>query len=173
VSGDQSATELAGRIPRLAANNSSECGRIWETEIVRDLGEIAYTTQLRYLVSTENQSNDALPKMIDGVTDTRLKQAPAIACVENQEAPPAPRHWTMDNRIDRVMLTVVNSQSLAGTDQRRYFRATGNKATTLFSEAISSLFLLPVNLLTVPVNQAATLFADKNRQRIVLDLRVN
>ena len=34
-----------------------------------------YVTQLRYLMSTEEQIIDALPKMVDAATDTQLKQA--------------------------------------------------------------------------------------------------
>ncbi len=34
-----------------------------------------YTTQLRHLLSTEEQIVDALPKMIDGATDMQLKKA--------------------------------------------------------------------------------------------------
>ena len=34
-----------------------------------------YTAQLRYLLSTENQIVDGLPKMIDHAEETQLKQA--------------------------------------------------------------------------------------------------
>ena len=40
-SANQSAPELAGRVPRLAANESGKRGRIRKTEIARDLGEVS------------------------------------------------------------------------------------------------------------------------------------
>jgi len=41
---------------------------------IEDLRSL-YVTQLQYLLSTEKQIVDALPKMVDAATDTRLKQA--------------------------------------------------------------------------------------------------
>jgi ferritin-like metal-binding protein YciE len=41
---------------------------------IEDLRSL-YTTQLRHLLSTEEQIVEALPKMIDAATDTQLKQA--------------------------------------------------------------------------------------------------
>jgi ferritin-like metal-binding protein YciE len=41
---------------------------------IEDLRSL-YTTQLRYLLSTEEQIVDALPKMIDAATDMQLKHA--------------------------------------------------------------------------------------------------